>query len=92
MSLLVVPIPLILAAVPGISIEEAKRLVQAQDKILKGFPEVERVFGKAGRAETPTDPGPLSMIETVIMLKPKENWRPGMTRERLAEEKGASTL
>jgi Cu(I)/Ag(I) efflux system membrane protein CusA/SilA len=80
-SILFMPI-----TVPGISIEEAKRLVQAQDKILKAFPEVERVFGKAGRAETPTDPGPLSMIETVIMLKPPGDWRPGMTRERLAEE------
>jgi copper/silver efflux system protein len=80
-SILFMPI-----TVPGISIEEAKRLVQVQDKILRGFPEVERVFGKAGRAETPTDPGPLSMIETVIMLKPTEQWRAGMTRERLAEE------
>jgi Cu(I)/Ag(I) efflux system membrane protein CusA/SilA len=80
-SILFMPI-----TVPGISIEEAKRLVQAQDRILRGFPEVARVFGKAGRAETPTDPGPLSMIETIIMLRPAEEWRAGMTRERLAEE------
>jgi Cu(I)/Ag(I) efflux system membrane protein CusA/SilA len=76
--------------VPGISIEAAKRLVQAQDRILKGFPEVERVFGKAGRAETATDPAPLSMIETVILLKPPEQWRAGMTRERLLEEMAAA--
>jgi Cu(I)/Ag(I) efflux system membrane protein CusA/SilA len=80
-SILFMPI-----TVPGISIEEAKRLVQAQDGILRQFPEVERVFGKAGRAETPTDPGPLSMIETVIMLKPKAAWRSGMTKDKLAEE------
>jgi Cu(I)/Ag(I) efflux system membrane protein CusA/SilA len=80
-SILFMPI-----TVPGISIEEAKRLVQAQDGILRKFPEVERVFGKAGRAETATDPGPLSMIETVILLKPPAEWRAGMTRERLAEE------
>ncbi len=55
--------------VPGISIESAKELLQLQDKILKSFPEVERVFGKAGRAETSTDPAPLSMIETVVTLK-----------------------
>ena len=73
-------------SVPGISIEEAKRLVQAQDGILKKFPEVLRVFGKAGRAETATDPAPLSMIETVIMLKPKAEWRAGMTRDKLAAE------
>ncbi len=80
-SILFMPI-----SVPGISIEEAKRLVQAQDKILRRFPEVERVFGKAGRAETPTDPSPLSMIETVIMLKPPAEWRPGMSKDRLVEE------
>jgi len=72
--------------VPGISIEKAKELVQLQDKILKSFPEVASVFGKAGRAETPTDPAPLSMIETVITFKPKDEWRPGMTKEKLIEE------
>jgi Cu(I)/Ag(I) efflux system membrane protein CusA/SilA len=72
--------------VPGISIETAKELVQEQDRALKAFPEVAMVFGKAGRAETPTDPAPLSMIETVITLKPRSEWRPGMTWERLVRE------
>lgn len=72
--------------VPGLSIEEAKKLVQVQDKALRKLPEVERVFGKAGRAETATDPAPLSMIETVILLKPREQWRAGMTREKLLAE------
>jgi len=73
-------------SVPGISIEEAKRLVQEQDRRLKEIPEVVRVFGKAGRAETPTDPAPLSMIETVITLRPREEWRPGITVESLVAE------
>ncbi len=60
---------------PGISIAEAKKLLQKQDEILKSFPEVERVFGKAGRALTSTDPAPLSMIETTIILKPEKEWR-----------------
>jgi Cu(I)/Ag(I) efflux system membrane protein CusA/SilA len=72
--------------VPGISIEEAKRLVQEQDRRLRQFPEVASVFGKAGRAETPTDPAPLSMIETVVVLKPTDQWRPGMTWEALVRE------
>ncbi len=59
---------------PGISIEEAKRQLSHQDEILASFPEVARVFGKVGRAETPTDPAPLSMIETVVMLHPQETW------------------
>ncbi|MDL1871973.1 efflux RND transporter permease subunit [Deltaproteobacteria bacterium PRO3] len=71
---------------PGLSIEAAKQLVQTQDRILKKFPEVASVFGKAGRAETPTDPAPLSMIETVVTLKPKSEWRPGMTQEKLIAE------
>lgn len=61
--------------VPGLSITEAQRLLQLQDRILKRFPEVERVFGKAGRAETSTDPAPLSMFETVVTLKPVTEWR-----------------
>jgi len=61
---------------PGISVGEAARLLQVQDRILKSFPEVERVYGKAGRAETPTDSAPLSMIETTITLKPTAQWRP----------------
>src|SRR5574338_1631276 len=59
---------------PGMSITEAGRILQMQDKVLKGFPEVERVFGKAGRAETATDPAPFSMMETVIVLKPQTQW------------------
>ena len=69
--------------VPGISITEATRLLKLQDAIFMTFPEVERVFGKVGRAETSTDPAPLSMVETVISLKPKAEWRPGVTYERL---------
>ncbi|MBZ0122112.1 MAG: efflux RND transporter permease subunit, partial [Sandaracinaceae bacterium] len=60
---------------PGISIEEARRQLQIQDAILKGFPEVEAVLGKVGRAETPTDPAPLSMVETVVQLRPRSEWR-----------------
>ncbi len=60
---------------PGISVTEAEKLLQAQDSILKSFPEVERVHGKAGRAETSTDPAPLSMMETVVVLKPEKEWR-----------------
>ncbi|HTN54297.1 MAG TPA: efflux RND transporter permease subunit, partial [Anaeromyxobacter sp.] len=60
---------------PGISIEEAKRQLQAQDRVLKGFSEVESVFGKAGRAETATDPAPLTMVETTVRLRPREAWR-----------------
>ncbi|MBL9105944.1 MAG: efflux RND transporter permease subunit [Myxococcales bacterium] len=59
---------------PGLSIEEAKRQLARQDAVFAGFPEVERTFGKVGRAETPTDPAPLSMVETVVMLKPPEQW------------------
>jgi Cu(I)/Ag(I) efflux system membrane protein CusA/SilA len=64
---------------PGIAISEARRLLQSQDRILKSFPEVRSVFGKAGRAETATDPAPLSMMETVVLLKPREEWRPVLT-------------
>ena len=70
-------------AVPGISIEEALRNLQIQDRMLRKFPEVETVFGKAGQSESPTDPAPLSMIETVVKLKPPEQWPPGMTWEKL---------
>jgi Cu(I)/Ag(I) efflux system membrane protein CusA/SilA len=75
---------------PSISIEQAKQQVQAQDRILKGFPEVESVFGKVGRAETPTDPAPISMIETTVRLRPHSEWRKKdgrpMTREELLAE------
>ena len=60
---------------PGISVTEASRLLQVQDRVLKSFPEVERVFGKAGRAETATDPAPFSMMETTVILKPENEWR-----------------
>jgi len=60
---------------PGISVTEAERLLQVQDRVLKSFPEVERVFGKAGRAETSTDPAPFSMMETTVILKPESEWR-----------------
>ena len=60
---------------PGISLAEAQRILQIQDRLLKTFPEVERVFGKAGRAETSTDPAPLSMVETTVLLKPQDQWR-----------------
>ncbi len=71
---------------PGVSITKAKELLQQTDRIIKTFPEVKSVFGKIGRAETATDPAPLSMIETTIQLKPKEEWRPGVTPETLIEE------
>ena len=73
-------------AVPGMSITEATKILQIQDRMLRKFPEVESVFGKAGQSETPTDPAPLSMFETVVMLKPFEEWRPGMTWEKLLAE------
>ncbi|MEE9449229.1 MAG: CusA/CzcA family heavy metal efflux RND transporter, partial [Ignavibacteriaceae bacterium] len=71
---------------PGISITKAREILQQTDKIIKSFPEVESVFGKIGRAETATDPAPLSMIETTIQLKPQEEWREGMTPDKLIEE------
>jgi len=70
---------------PGISITKAKELLQQTDKIIGSFPEVKRVFGKIGRAETATDPAPLSMIETTILLKPKDEWRKGLTPEMLID-------
>ncbi|MCL4685588.1 CusA/CzcA family heavy metal efflux RND transporter [Myxococcota bacterium] len=76
-------------APPGMSITEAQRVLQLQDRELRAFPEVARVFGKIGRAETSTDPAPLSMAETVITLKPRSEWRPGMTYERLVQEMDA---
>ena len=75
---------------PGISITKARELLQQTDKIIKTFPEVESVMGKIGRAETPTDPAPLSMIETTIQLKPEEEWREGMTPEKLIAEMDAA--
>jgi Cu(I)/Ag(I) efflux system membrane protein CusA/SilA len=73
-------------APPGLSITEATRILQIQDRLLREIPEVERVFGKAGQAETPTDPAPLSMFETIVTLKPSIQWRPGMTWEKIVAE------
>ena len=71
---------------PGLSVTAAAQLLQKMDRTLKSFPEVERVFGKAGRAETSTDPAPFSMMEVVVQLKPKAQWRPGLTYEGLVAE------
>jgi Cu(I)/Ag(I) efflux system membrane protein CusA/SilA len=71
---------------PGISVTKAAELLQTQDKIIKSFPEVASVWGKAGRAATATDPAPTEMVETVINLKPEEEWRPGMTIDKLTAE------
>ncbi|MGA7307300.1 MAG: efflux RND transporter permease subunit [Rhodothermales bacterium] len=71
---------------PGVSIAKAREIVQQTDKIIASFPEVEHVFGKVGRAETATDPAPLSMLETTITLKPQDEWRPGVTMESLVRE------
>ncbi len=80
-DLLYMPITL-----PSISIGEATRILQQTDKMIKSIPEVKRVFGKAGRAETATDPAPLSMFETVVQLKDPSEWRPGMTLDKLKKE------
>ena len=71
---------------PGASVNEAAKLLQLQDKAIKSIPEVDTVFGKAGRAETATDPAPLEMFETVITLKPESQWRSGMTLEKLTQQ------
>ncbi len=71
---------------PGVSIDKAREILQHTNKMIKKVPEVKRVFGKIGRAETATDPAPLTMIETVIQLKPRSEWREGMTPERLRAE------
>lgn len=75
---------------PGVSITKAKQLLQQTDKIIKTFPEVHQVFGKIGRAETATDPAPLSMMETTITLKPESEWREGMTQKKLIQEMDAA--
>ena len=74
------------ASLPGMSVTKAAELLQTQNKIIKSFPEVESVYGKAGRANTATDPAPLEMFETVINLKPQEDWRPGMDTDKLIAE------
>src|SRR6185369_16257139 len=80
-SLLYMPVTL-----PNISISEAKRLIQVQDKIIKNIPEVENVLGKVGRAETSTDPAPVSMFESIIILKPRDQWRKGVTKADVVAE------
>ena len=74
------------ASLPGMSITKAAELMQTQNRIIKSFPEVASVFGKAGRANTATDPAPTEMFETVINLKPESEWRPGMTTDKLIAE------
>ena len=80
-SLLFMPVTL-----PDVSNSEIKRILQVQDKIIKSFPEVENVLGKAGRANSATDNSPISMIETIILLKPRSEWREGMTKEDILME------
>ncbi|MBY3176559.1 efflux RND transporter permease subunit [Rhizobium leguminosarum] len=75
---------------PGISVTKAAELMQTQDRIIKSFPEVQSVFGKAGRALTATDPAPTEMFETIITLKPKSEWRPGVTTESLKQQMDAA--
>jgi len=72
--------------VPGVAIAQAREIMRYQDSVLAAFPEVERVLGKSGRASTATDPAPLDMYETTITLRPEEEWRPGMTFDRLVSE------
>ena len=80
-SILFMPVTL-----PDVSNEEIKRILQVQDKIIKSVPEVDKVLGKAGRASTATDNSPISMIETIIMLKPKSSWRDGLTKNDIINE------
>jgi Cu(I)/Ag(I) efflux system membrane protein CusA/SilA len=74
------------SALPGISVGKAAELLQQSDRLIRQVPEVARVFGKAGRAETATDPAPVEMFETTLQFKPRSEWRPGMTPEKLVEE------
>lgn len=78
------------STLPGVSVGEIGHILQTTDKLIKTVPEVDTVFGKAGRAETATDPAPLEMLETTIRLKPKEQWRPGMTIDKIIEELDAA--
>jgi copper/silver efflux system protein len=75
---------------PGLSVTKAADLMQTQDRIIRSFPEVATVFGKAGRAQTATDPAPTEMFETIIQLKPRDEWRPGVTTESLRAEMDAA--
>jgi Cu(I)/Ag(I) efflux system membrane protein CusA/SilA len=74
------------SALPGLSVSKASQLLQQTDRLIKTVPEVERVFGKAGRADTATDPAPLEMFETTVQFKPRDQWRTGMTPDKLVEE------
>jgi Cu(I)/Ag(I) efflux system membrane protein CusA/SilA len=74
------------SALPGLSAQKASELLQQTDRLIKTVPEVAHVFGKAGRAETATDPAPLEMFETTIQFKPRDQWRPGMTPDKLVDE------
>ena len=74
------------SALPGLSAQQASRLLQQTDRLIKTVPEVERVFGKAGRSNSATDPAPLEMFETTVQFKPRDQWRPGMTPEKLMAE------
>lgn len=74
------------SALPGLSVGKAAELLQQTDRLIASLPEVESVYGKAGRAVTATDPAPLEMFETIIQFKPKDQWRPGMTPEKIADE------
>ncbi|WP_348946613.1 efflux RND transporter permease subunit [Chitinibacter sp. FCG-7] len=74
------------SALPGLSAQKASELLQQTNRMIKTVPEVARVSGKAGRAETATDPAPLEMFETTIQFKPRDQWRPGMTPKKLIEE------
>ena len=76
-------------ALPGISITQASQLMQEQDRVIRSFPEVESVFGTVGRSESATDNAPLDMYDTTVMLKPREQWRAGMTYEKLIQEMDA---
>jgi Cu(I)/Ag(I) efflux system membrane protein CusA/SilA len=80
-SLLYMPVTL-----PAINITEARRIIQVQDKVIAAHPAVKYVLGKVGRAETATDPAPVSMFETIVELRPRDQWPPGMTREKIIEE------
>ena len=74
------------SALPGLSVSKASQLLQQTDRLIKTVPEVDRVFGKAGRADSATDPAPLEMFETTIQFKPREQWRAGMTPDKLVEQ------
>ncbi len=80
-SLLFMPVLL-----PSTSLTEVKRVMSWQDRVIKSVPEVESAAGKLGRAESATDPAPVEMIETTIILKPQEQWRPGMTKDKIVAE------